>query len=369
MKKHVLILACLLIGTPTLADAPQRNQTPAPAKAPMRAQVSGKALLARNEWRMPPCQAQTLSRKADPQGPMLIGTENVEQSSMLTSVSQGLVQFQNGRLVVPSSGPHTLVGAIFQGTASNGQPLEVALCGVEPAPGDPAMEWYRIQVWNTKSKTWENPCVATNRVPHPRALAVRGVWDGSGARQDVEGRFTFACENGAIAKCINWGYKPWAQKEGQSLEPLHQACTRMVRADYCGDGRSHTILGSVFDFYDHLRMQTRSLQKTSIWDPGLGTFEAAWGPEGAVCLARTRDGRPVETIQRECPGRFEVGEKDLGDGDRCTVLRKDAQFTDPLLRNRSYDKRGQGTTLGKTADAAAPQPPGAPLTANSRSAK
>ncbi|WP_414654061.1 ADYC domain-containing protein [Hyalangium sp.] len=297
---------------------------------------------------------------------MLIGTENVEQRNVLTSVSQGSVQLQNGRLIAPSPGSYTLVGAIFQGTTSDGQPLAVALCGVESPPEDPAMEWYQIQVWNTKSETWENPCVPTNQVPHPRALAVRGIWDGSGARKDMEGRFTFACENGAIAKCIKWGYKPWAEKGGQPLEPLHQACTRMVRADYCGNGRSHTSLGTVFDFYDDLQVQTRTLQRVSNWDPARGTFEAAWGPEGAVCLARTRDGSPVETIQRECPGNFEPGEKDLGDGDRCTVLRKDAQFTG-ALRNRSYDKRGLGTTLGKAADTT-PQPLAAAPTAHSRRA-
>ena len=64
------------------------------------------------------------------------------------------------------------------------------------------------------SSAWVNfsqpssSAVALNRVPDPRALAVSGVWDASGARQDVPGKLTFACENGAITKCISWGYKP-----------------------------------------------------------------------------------------------------------------------------------------------------------------
>ena len=50
---------------------------------------------------------------------------------------------------------------------------------------------------------------------------------------------TLACEGGAITKCIRWGYQPWAQHSGSSLKELHQACTRMARADYCGTGLGH----------------------------------------------------------------------------------------------------------------------------------
>ena len=33
-------------------------------------------------------------------------------------------------------------------------------------------------------------------------------------------------------------------------ELLHEACVRMVRADYCGDGRSHTVDGMAIDVWD-----------------------------------------------------------------------------------------------------------------------
>lgn len=201
------------------------------------------------------------------------------------------------------------------------------------------MVWYRIEAWNTVAQEWENPCVALNRVPDPRALAVNGVWDASGARRDAPGKFTFACENGAISKCIHWGYKPWVSHAGQSLADLHQACTRMARADYCGNGRSHTHEDTTIDMYDRLGMIERATEVSADWDPARGSFEAAWAPDGATCLAHTRDGRALESILQECPDRFSTGRMtDLGQQDRCVVQRTNVSPDTALLRNRSYGR-------------------------------
>jgi hypothetical protein len=322
MKRQLLILAALLVGTPALADAP------------------------------PPCQGQAPQRTTWPNGTLLWGTTRQAAESETSSVLASLeldrvrlgeatlkgVRLEEGRLVAPSLAAGELVGARLEGTASDGQPVQVALCGAEPDAHDSAMVWYRLEVWNAASASWENPCIATSRVPSPRALAVRGVWDGSGARQDVPGKFTFACENGAIAKCVDWGYQPWAKRDGRSLEELHQACTRMARADYCGDGRSHTRENHPLDVYDGLGLLTRTTEASEGWEPARASFEAAWGPEGAMCLARTRDGEAVETVLAECPGRFEAGEVELGEGDRCTMRRKGGRAGEALLRNHSYEK-------------------------------
>lgn len=340
MKKHLPILAYLLMAAPALAAAPQQKEAQPLTGAEHRAR---------------PCQGQAPQRTTWPQGTLLWGSArqaaDKETSSVLASVDLGRVQLgasalkgariEDGRLAVPALTPEELVGATLQGTASDGQSVEVALCGAERAPNDPSMAWYRIEVWNAESASWENPCIATSRAPSPRALAVPGVWDETGARHEAPGKFTFACENGAIAKCINWGYKPWAKKDGQSLQELHQACTRMARADYCGDGRSHTREDNVIDMYDDLQILTRTTEATAGWEPARASFEAAWTPEGASCLARTRDGRAVETILAECPGRFEVGSKDLGQGDRCTVRRKDGRGEAALLRNHASGKGEQ----------------------------
>jgi hypothetical protein len=187
------------------------------------------------------------------------------------------------------------------------------------------------------AQEWENPCVALGRVPDPRALAVRGAWDASGARQEAPGKLTFACENGAITKCIQWGYKPWEHRAGQSLADLHQACTRMARADYCGNGRSHTHEDTAIDMYDGLGVLAKTTEASADWEPARASFEAAWAPDGATCLAHTRDGRPLETVVQECPERLRAGAAlELGKGERCTVRRTDVSPGSALLRNLSY---------------------------------
>jgi hypothetical protein len=313
--------------------------------------VSVFALPARSQQRNQPCQGQAPDRKVGPQGPMLWGvarqTDADESSSVLVELELDSlrldgaalkgVRIDGGRLVVPSHAPEKLVGATLRGTSSNGQPVEVVLCSAERASDDPAMAWYRIEIWNPRSASWEDPCIPTRRIPMPRALVVEGVWDEQGAHREARGKFTLACENGAIAKCIKWGYKPWVTKDGHSLKGLHQACTRMVRADYCGNGRSHTQENTPIDVYDDLAVLTRAAQATPGWAPERASFEAAWSPEGAWCISHARDGQKLEMILEECPALFEADAKSPGGGELCSVRRKDDKRTDRiLLRNHSY---------------------------------
>jgi ADYC domain len=349
-KKYLLAWLCLQLPVLAHAESPKSASAPAP--------VSEAERYARR------CQAQAPQRSVNPQGTMLWGTRRHwdtekstdERSSVLVSV--GLeplrqadaqvkaLKLEGGRLVATSTTalapvPPTdkgIVGTVLQGTASDGKPVEVAICGAEPSPEDPGMVWYRIEAWNAVAQEWENPCVALAHVPDPRALAVSGVWDAKGAHQKAPDKLTFACENGAISKCIQWGYKPWASRDGQSLASLHQACTRMARADYCGDGRSHTHENTAIDMYDRLGVIARTTESSAEWDLSRASFEAAWAPDGATCLARTRDGRALETVLKECPTRFRAGAAlDLGKGDRCAVQRPDVNPSSALLRNQSYE--------------------------------
>lgn len=111
------------------------------------------------------------------------------------------------------------------------------------------------------------------------------------------GGFRVTCTAGAIGKCIRLGYRPWATlPDGRSLAPWHDACTQMMRAAYCGDGRSYTEDGTLIDIADRIGIQRYDN------DPGLA-FEAAWSPAGAVCVAHTR--KPallsIEQLQQRCP--------------------------------------------------------------------
>ena len=69
-----------------------------------------------------------------------------------------------------------------------------------------------------------------------------------------------------------------------------------MRGDYCGDGRHFTRDGTWIDIYDRICVQR------SDEDPSL-SFEAAWGPAGAFCVAHTRVPEIItlDALAPECP--------------------------------------------------------------------
>jgi hypothetical protein len=92
--------------------------------------------------------------------------------------------------------------------------------------------------------------------------------------------YRFTCSSGANGKCLRSGYLPWhSSASGMPLAPFHKACVHLLRADYGGDGSSWTQPGVMVDISDSLGLMTP--------EPGL-LFEAGWGPDGAVCVARPR---------------------------------------------------------------------------------
>jgi hypothetical protein len=128
------------------------------------------------------------------------------------------------------------------------------------------------------------------------SIPLAGLWDyrqgveGGGSRVDVPGVFTLACTDAALGKCVQMGYAPWrAAAGGGTLAAHHQACTRMLRADYYGDGRSFTKDGLTINVYDGVGIQA----DTESWH-----FEAEWDESGALCLeGRRRTGRHWKTGQ------------------------------------------------------------------------
>lgn len=124
-------------------------------------------------------------------------------------------------------------------------------------------------------------------------------------------RFTIACRGAALAKCTELGYKPFASAtecnasgacQTVSMQTLHQACVRMVRADYCGDGASHTQVGTEIDVFDTFKIKGVD-QSVS------GSLEAEWGVDGAQCVLHSRwttgaFGNVVDYMQQHCPGRY-----------------------------------------------------------------
>lgn len=129
------------------------------------------------------------------------------------------------------------------------------------------------------------------------AIPLNGRWDLNGNFENSI-YLTFACTAGVIAKCILWGYAPWKISiGGQTMREMHQTCTRMARADYCGNGKSYTRNGTPINIYDKLSIQEHAPRAG---DNG-PMYEAAWGPEGATEIVHTRWGEPLEDIVAECP--------------------------------------------------------------------
>ena len=96
------------------------------------------------------------------------------------------------------------------------------------------------------------------------------------------GVFELTCTGGAQGKCVRFGYRPWEkQPDGGSTWSLYNACLRLVRADYSGDGKGTTRNGQPIDIYDFLGVQKKA-------DDPSHDFEAGWSPQGAVCVRHVR---------------------------------------------------------------------------------
>jgi hypothetical protein len=146
---------------------------------------------------------------------------------------------------------------------------------------------------------------------------------------DGQGAFSLTCTSGAVGKCIRWGYRPWEEQPGgPPMRALHRSCVHMVRADYGGDGRPSTRDGTIIDIGDRYGIRTfnRDLPMT---------FEAAWGVDGAVCVARARVADNITLGQ--LAERYPRLAQHLGP-EVCSE-QSAARDAAALLFNRSYEKQ------------------------------
>lgn len=243
---------------------------------------------------------------------------------------------QEETTIVPPSVPTPTIkgddveGMVIEIVNPQGQRLDLKISDVERDPQDPEQETYlyTVLVQNAETSEWQNLCLPdANNVS--KAIPLSGTWDETGTHRDDD-KITFACTNGVLAKCVRWGYKPWKTVNGESLQNYHQACTRMARADYCGQGTSYTKSGTPIDLYDRLGIQ----QPT----PNSGmVFEAAWSPEGAVLLNRTRYPDTLPQLQKECPEKLQTILQEENRSIAETDVRR--QVPEALLFNRSFGNR------------------------------
>jgi hypothetical protein len=191
------------------------------------------------------------------------------------------VTIPDGRLLLSSD----LIGAVLDVVDEAGRTVTLRIDAVGKDPSDPGGEiWlHRFSVADDSGSGWREFCT-----PGPdgtvAGFPIAGSWASDGRHEKASAGFIVTCTSGAVGKCVRMGYKPWREVEGESLWEYHQSCVRALRADYGGDGAGYTRNGTLVDVFDRLGIQS---PEPDPHDPTL-QFEAAWGPNGAVCVRRTR---------------------------------------------------------------------------------
>jgi hypothetical protein len=240
-----------------------------------------------------------------------------------------------------------LVGAQLAGTLSNGAAVTLRIDSVTTG-ASPDVERYQVSARLTPGGSFAPLCGTASDGTAMAAIPLGGSWDPSqgtatgGAHVGGPGSFTFACEGYALAKCVELGYAPWrsvteCKAPGdcavRSLAFFHQACVRMLRADYCGDGMPTTRDGTHVDVWDDFGIQSDAEPSWKL--------EAEWGPGGAVCVDQTRwatgpDGEDVLAyIHAHCPDRWQAPGCGGGGSTFFTADGFDVPFgTRALLRTR-----------------------------------
>lgn len=190
-----------------------------------------------------------------------------------------------------------LAGAVLVVTAG-ARTLRVRIANVEQDARDPRGEVLLYDFRMIAPDGSEEPLCRPDPDGRQLGLPLAGRSDAAGIlRPSAANDFELVCTSGAQGKCVRLGYAPWRQApDGRPMLDWYNACVRMVRADYCGDGRSFTRNGTIIDIYDRIGVQTSGN------DP-VFSFEASWAPDGAVCVAHPRipDIINLDGLARACP--------------------------------------------------------------------
>ena len=192
-----------------------------------------------------------------------------------------------------------LVGAVISFSDGRGGSVPLRIDAVQPDPMDPAggVLLYRFLKRDAVSSAWRTFCPATHD-GFAVGFPLSGRWAPDGSFRPSEDEISLICADSAVGKCLRLGYRPWeTAADGTPLQPYHQTCTRLIRADYCGDGTSHTRDGTPIRILNRLDLRGRTEPSED------AVFEGLWGPEGAICLRQPRlAGRDVpEDILAACP--------------------------------------------------------------------
>lgn len=190
-----------------------------------------------------------------------------------------------------------LVGAEMD-VEMDGQDLTLRIDSVEPDKEAPSVLLHDFKI-KAADGSWQ-PLCQPDAYGRTAGFPVAGRFEADGTYVKDAASWFLTCTSGSQGKCILYGYNPWGKgPKGEPLDRLYQACQQMVRADYFGDNEPHTKDGTMIDIQDVLGIQVWA----TLDDKDVG-FEAGWGPDGAVCVARTRwpELLTVEALEKAKPG-------------------------------------------------------------------
>ncbi|HEY5927119.1 MAG TPA: ADYC domain-containing protein [Kofleriaceae bacterium] len=237
-------------------------------------------------------------------GPHLDGYEITEiyaGAGQMTASTRGGVQLRDAELIgmtietvvsddpLSSKDAHVITLRVDDVSRGAGFSLFTISFAIDGTPGSP------------ETYDWQPLCGVNRTTGEPgRAIPDEGFWNygegvrGGGARlaESPPGAVTFACEGGAIYKCMDMGYLPWLPSTSTTnpdyaavdMYDAHQACVRMVRLDLCGDGAPWTVAGTMLHVHDGLGVQA----DTSSTLPGLWVYEGGWTSRGVEWLSGVR---------------------------------------------------------------------------------
>ncbi len=246
----------------------------------------------------PPVSSGTSPRQENGLG---IPDGGISGSGIAIDGTRFVLKNKDGRILDQSE----LIGATFNFRDANGAPLRVRLDGYINDPQDPTGE-VLLYDFSYQDGTGQSHNICP---PGPdgltKAFPMSGKWTDDGTHIADPTTFNLICTAGAIGKCVRFGFKPWGKppagaKDDVRMWDLHQACIRAVRADYCGDGIGNTENGTLIDLFDRYGIFPEDPKADA--EKKLA-FEAAFSPQGAICVARTRipERATLDSLAKACP--------------------------------------------------------------------
>lgn len=209
-----------------------------------------------------------------------------EQGWLLVETAGGY----QGRFDAVAAGASKAKGQVNELYVTLGEPLNTAL-RIRHQSDESSYGKYNAEWLGGTGGGWTSFC------PHPYQFAdntqgnlteymipVGGAaWELNGSKT-VAGADTIqlSCTHDSVGACATWGYLPW----DETLAGAHQACTRMKRGDFCGNGDPATTVNS--SSFEHTQIQVwDNLGLNDAYGQTAATMEASWNENGAVCFNRS----------------------------------------------------------------------------------